>query len=185
MASNYGGTTHPAWLYNVRANPEVTMFARGHEDRYRGHESNGEERDRLWELAKRLTRGYAQYEGTTEGRTIPVLVFSPVLAGSVARQAHSAPSAKREVTPMVESDRSILRELAESGNADAIDQLVELAAGRGDLDELRRLADLGSLDATDVLVELAGERGDLDELRRLADLGSSDALDVLVELTSD
>jgi deazaflavin-dependent oxidoreductase (nitroreductase family) len=81
MASNYGGTTHPAWYHNVVANPDVTMFARGHDCRYRGQEAVGAERERLWELAKQLTSGYAQYEHTTEGRTIPVLVFTAVEDG--------------------------------------------------------------------------------------------------------
>ena len=38
-----------------------------------------------------------------------------------------------------------------------VDQLVELAAEREDLDELRRLADGGSQDAADVLEELTTE----------------------------
>lgn len=38
-----------------------------------------------------------------------------------------------------------------------MDQLVELAGERGDLDELRRLADSGNRDAADVLAELADE----------------------------
>jgi hypothetical protein len=53
--------------------------------------------------------------------------------------------------------------------------------------ELRRLAAIGVGDATDQLVELAAERGDVAELRRLAEGGNSDAADALAELldTSD
>jgi len=29
MASNYGGTSHPAWYHNVKAHPEVTLRAAG------------------------------------------------------------------------------------------------------------------------------------------------------------
>ena len=53
---------------------------------------------------------------------------------------------------MTESDRSVLWEFAESGHSDAVDQLVELAAERGDMVELRRLADLGHSDAVDQLM---------------------------------
>jgi hypothetical protein len=53
------------------------------------------------------------------------------------------------------------------------------------MDELRRLADSGNTDAVDQLVELAGERGDMDELRRLADSGNRDAADVLAELAEE
>jgi deazaflavin-dependent oxidoreductase (nitroreductase family) len=48
MASNYGGSKHPAWYHNVRSNPEVTLLAGGHVGRYRGRETTGEERERLW-----------------------------------------------------------------------------------------------------------------------------------------
>ncbi len=82
-------------------------------------------------------------------------------------------------------DLDELRRLADTGNRDALDQLVELAGERGDLEELRRLADTGNRDALDQLVELAGERGDLEELQRLADHGSQDAAEVLAELEEE
>jgi hypothetical protein len=72
-----------------------------------------------------------------------------------------------------------------NGDRDAVDQLVELAGERGDMDELRRLDANGSTDAVDQLVELAGERGDMDELRRLANGGNRDAADVLTELADE
>lgn len=42
-------------------------------------------------------------------------------------------------------------------DSDATDELIELAVERGDLDELRRLADGGNTDAADVLLELTAE----------------------------
>ncbi|WP_428340986.1 nitroreductase family deazaflavin-dependent oxidoreductase [Mycobacterium sp.] len=78
MASNFGGTHHPAWYHNVKAHPEVTLYAGGREGRFRGEEVTGVERDRLWSLAKQLTIGYADYEQTTGGRRIPVMAFSPI-----------------------------------------------------------------------------------------------------------
>lgn len=78
MASNYGGTRHPAWYHNVKANPEVTLFAGGYEGRFSGEETTGAERDRLWALAKQLTVGYADYEKTTDGREIPVMAFTEI-----------------------------------------------------------------------------------------------------------
>jgi hypothetical protein len=45
---------------------------------------------------------------------------------------------------MSESDRSVLRRLADDGNEDAAERLAELAAERGDLEELRRLVDSGN-----------------------------------------
>jgi hypothetical protein len=55
---------------------------------------------------------------------------------------------------MTDHDLVDLRALAASGDQDAVDQLVELAGERGDMDELRRLADSGSRDAADVLAEV-------------------------------
>jgi deazaflavin-dependent oxidoreductase (nitroreductase family) len=80
IASNYGRARHPAWLANVRANPEVTLQARGRSGRYRAEVlSEGPERDRLFALAKRLTRAYADYERrTTDARTINVVVLTPL-----------------------------------------------------------------------------------------------------------
>lgn len=78
MASNYGGAKHPAWYHNVSANPEVTLSAGGHTARYRGTEATGEERERLWGLAKQMAKNYGQYEEMAPGRLIPVVVFTPI-----------------------------------------------------------------------------------------------------------
>ena len=50
---------------------------------------------------------------------------------------------------MTESDLSDLRERAENGDEEATDELIELATGRGDMDELRHLAGRGYATATD------------------------------------
>ncbi|HEX5147154.1 MAG TPA: nitroreductase family deazaflavin-dependent oxidoreductase [Conexibacter sp.] len=78
IASNYGLGHHPAWLANVRANPDVTVQARGRAGRYRARVAEGAERDRLFGLAKRLTRAYANYEQRAAGRSIQVVVLSPL-----------------------------------------------------------------------------------------------------------
>ena len=54
-------------------------------------------------------------------------------------------------------DAFSVRRLADGGSSDAVDQLVELATEKGDMDELRRLAGGGNSDAADVLAELADE----------------------------
>ncbi len=80
IASNYGRARHPAWLANVRAQPEVRLAARGRAGRYRARVVEDEaERARLFGLAKQLTRAYADYElRTARERTIQVVVLSPL-----------------------------------------------------------------------------------------------------------
>ncbi len=78
MASNYGRDRHPAWYYNVKARPEVDVRAAGQVVRCRAMVTTGEDRDRLWELAKRLTRTYADYETRADNREIQVVRLRPV-----------------------------------------------------------------------------------------------------------
>jgi hypothetical protein len=109
---------------------------------------------------------------------VPEMVFS--LLGSAA-DGHSS----RYFYSVTESDRSVLRRLADDGNEEAADLLAELAAKRGDLEELRRLVDDGNENAADRLAELAAERGDLEQLRRLVDDGNENAADRLAELAAE
>jgi hypothetical protein len=52
-----------------------------------------------------------------------------------------------------------------------------------ELNDLRARADSGDRDAVDQLIEIASEQGDMAELRRLAAGGSRDAAEVLAEFT--
>jgi len=78
MASNYGRERHPGWYYNVKTNPKVEVRAAGRRGRYRANIAAGEDRERLWMLAKILTKTYADYEGRAAGRTIQVVRLSPL-----------------------------------------------------------------------------------------------------------
>lgn len=78
IASSYGRAKFPAWYYNLKANPDVRLEARGRTAPYVAHEATGEDRDRLFELAKKVYRGYGDYERRTAGiRRIPVMRLSP------------------------------------------------------------------------------------------------------------
>lgn len=82
MASNYGRERHPSWLHNVKANPKVEVIAAGRRDRYRAQITTGEDRERLWGLAKTLSRAYADYEERAAKRTIQVVRLSPLDEGA-------------------------------------------------------------------------------------------------------
>jgi hypothetical protein len=65
------------------------------------------------------------------------------------------------------------------------DYRVRRALELDDLDELRRLAEGGNNEAADALVQTAGERADIAELRRLAAAGNTAAAEVLADLGDD
>ena len=76
IGSNGGSTRHPAWFHNVKANPEVRLWAKGRGGFYTGREAEGAERERLWRLAAQLYPGYEVYKERAGARRIPVMVFS-------------------------------------------------------------------------------------------------------------
>jgi deazaflavin-dependent oxidoreductase (nitroreductase family) len=79
IASQTGRARHPAWFHNLRANPDVELWAGGRGGQYRAREAEGAERDRLWGLATRLYPGYDDYQRRADaaGRRIPVVVCEP------------------------------------------------------------------------------------------------------------
>ena len=77
VASNWGGERHPAWYHNLRANPEVKVTYRDRTRRYVAREATGEEREAYWTRAKRLYRGFEEYERRSGDRDIPVVVLEP------------------------------------------------------------------------------------------------------------
>ncbi|HET8592668.1 MAG TPA: nitroreductase family deazaflavin-dependent oxidoreductase [Solirubrobacterales bacterium] len=79
IASQTGKPRHPAWYHNVKANPEVELWARGRGGAYRAREARGSERERLWKLATQLYPGYDDYQRRADaaGRRIPVIVCEP------------------------------------------------------------------------------------------------------------
>jgi deazaflavin-dependent oxidoreductase (nitroreductase family) len=78
IASSYGRSKLPAWYHNLKANPDARLEAMGRSGSYVAHEAEGEDRDRLFELAKRVYSGYTEYERRTAGiRPIPVMRLSP------------------------------------------------------------------------------------------------------------
>ncbi len=79
MASSFGRPRYPAWYYNLKANPEVTLYSRGREGRYQATEAEGAERDRLYTFASQMYTGYTVYEDRVEGiRRVPVMRLSPL-----------------------------------------------------------------------------------------------------------
>jgi len=76
FASKGGADTNPAWLHNLRANPEATIEVGTATADVRARVAEGAERERLWTRQKELMPGFADYERKTS-RQIPVVVLEP------------------------------------------------------------------------------------------------------------
>ena len=78
IASSFGREKNPAWYYNATANPEVELLVKGERLPYAVRETEGEEREQLFDLAEQLYAGYGNYRELTAGiRQIPVLALTP------------------------------------------------------------------------------------------------------------
>lgn len=76
MASNYGGSKHPQWYHNLRANPDCEF---GTEPFTAAQVTDTAEYTRLYGLAERIYAGYADYRemAAPAGRQIPLFRLRP------------------------------------------------------------------------------------------------------------
>jgi deazaflavin-dependent oxidoreductase (nitroreductase family) len=72
-----GSPTEPAWLHNIRANPDVTVEAENRVFRARASRADGADRDRLWERHVDALPKFAAYPEQS-GRVIPMVRLAPV-----------------------------------------------------------------------------------------------------------
>jgi len=77
IASKGGAARHPAWLHNLRANPDVELRVGKRGGPYRARVATAEEKAILWPKANALYAGYDGYQESAGGREIPVVVCSP------------------------------------------------------------------------------------------------------------
>jgi deazaflavin-dependent oxidoreductase (nitroreductase family) len=78
VASRGGDDQNPAWLFNLRANPEVkVVFAGQPEQQMTARVADEAERTRLWPKVVAGGKQYAGYQEKTE-REIPLVLLEPV-----------------------------------------------------------------------------------------------------------
>jgi deazaflavin-dependent oxidoreductase (nitroreductase family) len=77
FASNAGADTHPAWYFNVRANPRVRIEVGDDVFDAQATELTGAERDEKYAEQARRYPGFADYEQKTS-RIIPVVALARV-----------------------------------------------------------------------------------------------------------
>jgi deazaflavin-dependent oxidoreductase (nitroreductase family) len=76
VASNGGSRRHPAWLHNIKANPDIWLLSA--EDGWRPYHARieaGDARAERWARALDLYAGYRRYQQRTPRRQIPVVVL--------------------------------------------------------------------------------------------------------------
>lgn len=77
VASKGGFPKHPAWYHNLMANPDTTVQVGGERRQVHARIAGPEERERLWPLAVKQYRGYADYQARSKGREIPLVILEP------------------------------------------------------------------------------------------------------------
>jgi len=76
-ASKSGAPTNPAWLYNLQANPEVTVELGGEKFRAGATVTSGAERDRLWNHHAEERPEFREYPKMTD-RVIPMILLDRI-----------------------------------------------------------------------------------------------------------
>mgnify|MGYP001399752540 CR=1 FL=1 len=79
LIGSYGGRPkNPVWVYNLRANPDVTIRDRTEVFRMRAREvTDNQERERLWDAGAKEYPPYNDYQAKTP-RKIPVFIAERV-----------------------------------------------------------------------------------------------------------
>ncbi len=76
VIASYGGSPkHPQWYLNLVADPDVTVEVGTQRYRARARTALGDERARIWADLVAAIPQFGEYEKTTEGREIPVVVL--------------------------------------------------------------------------------------------------------------
>lgn len=62
VGSNFAGARHPAWTYNLLAEPEAAITYRGRRIAVTAHPIGDDERETIWASIERQWPGYRGYE---------------------------------------------------------------------------------------------------------------------------
>ena len=79
VGSSGGSPRTPAWVLNLRAQPEATLQVGREVRQVRAREATGDEYDRLWKMVVAAYPGYQAYLAWAR-RAIPLVVLEPIPA---------------------------------------------------------------------------------------------------------
>ena len=89
IASNYGQAHHPAWYYNLRADPAGEVVIDGVSRRFRAVEAHGDQRDRIWQQGLRSIRAGRSTSGARRNAGSPSSCSNPSERRKIAFAAGS------------------------------------------------------------------------------------------------
>ena len=72
VGSNWGQNRHPAWVFNLRANPVARMTFRGYRGPVIAAELSGQERTKMWARLVEYNPHYQYYQDNTT-RQLPII----------------------------------------------------------------------------------------------------------------
>lgn len=76
IGSKGGAPQHPAWYFNILADPDVQVQIKERKFPAKARVATGEERAKLWKMMSGLYSGYADVQKNTT-REFPVVVLEP------------------------------------------------------------------------------------------------------------
>lgn len=77
IASNWGGEHDPAWSYNLRAIPQAQVTIDGRDVPVTARETDGAERDQLWQMIVDQWPGYEAYRTRAAHRRLRIFRLTP------------------------------------------------------------------------------------------------------------
>lgn len=77
IASGFGREHNPGWYYNLKAHPECDVQYKSRSGKYIARETEGDEREKYWQLALSYYMGYKKYKERAPHRQIPVMILEP------------------------------------------------------------------------------------------------------------
>lgn len=76
VASQGGLNKHPAWYFNVKANPQIDIMVGGNKQNYTAKQLSADEKRQAWPHLLSLYPDFDEYQARTD-RDIPVFICTP------------------------------------------------------------------------------------------------------------
>ena len=84
VASNFGQERHPAWYYNLIANPEALVSNNGSTRTYQAQLVSEPDSERYWTMASAMYPGYLKYRQRAHQRKIGIFQLTAADAGETS-----------------------------------------------------------------------------------------------------